>query len=227
MNERMFRLNLSTRVLAGTEEAIHLLEQKERLELAVQEKDAPLSIDLSKAFLEAIFKTILNDRVKDPRLEQDFPQLFRSIKDVLPFSQNQDISKKISNLAGTIVHIIPELRNSYGAASHGKDGYHQNPLNISEVEFFVSAVDGLAAFLYKKHKDSIDVSSSQRIHYDDHSEFNEWLDEQSNYELTLSTDFKISLKISQALFDQDPEAYREMLIQYSAPEDEEDELNEC
>ena len=63
-----FRLRLSTRAIAETEEAIHLIEQKERLEAAIQAQDSALSIDLSKAFLESIFKTIISDRLGKVRI---------------------------------------------------------------------------------------------------------------------------------------------------------------
>jgi hypothetical protein len=65
MTDSGLRLQLSTKAIVGNEEAIHLIEQKERLEAAALTNDAPLCLDLSKAFLETVFKTILNDRVDD------------------------------------------------------------------------------------------------------------------------------------------------------------------
>ncbi|WP_215845545.1 hypothetical protein [Candidatus Pantoea bituminis] len=72
MTQNAFRLSLSTKAIAGTDSAIHLIEQKERLEAAIQAQDSALSIDLSKAFLESIFKTIISDRLEEPDLRKEF-----------------------------------------------------------------------------------------------------------------------------------------------------------
>lgn len=219
-----FRLSLSTRAIAETDTATHLIEQKERLESAIQDGDSSLSIDLSKAFLESIFKTIISDREEIPNLEKDFYPLFRDVKEHVVFSDNGDISEKISRLAGSIVNVTNELRNRYGAASHGDDGYHENPLKMAEVEFVLSSIDGLSAFLYKKHRETLEPDTHHRVQYDDYPEFNDWLDEQfDGFSMQLSEKINIQYTASQMLFSQDPSSYREMLIQYTSTEEEDDD----
>jgi hypothetical protein len=224
MTDNAFRLRLSTGAIAETVAARHLIEQKERLESAIQGGDASLSIDLSKAFLESVFKTIISDRENDPNLGKDFYPLFNDVKQHVAFSQNDDIAGKISRLAGSIVNVTNELRNKYGAASHGDDGYHENPLRMREVEFVLSSVDGLAAFLYKKHRETLEPDTHQRIQYDDYPDFNDWFDGQfDGFSLRLSEKINIEYTASQMLFSQDLEGYREMLIQYTSTEEGDDE----
>ena len=224
MSDSTFRLRLSTRAIAETDRAIHLIEQKERLESALKDADASLSIDLAKAFLESIFKTIISDREETPQFKKEFFPLFRQVKDHISLSDNDLIAEKLSNLAGSIVNTTGELRNKYGAASHGDDGYHQSPLRMADVEFVVSAVDGLSAFLYTKHRETLEPDIHHRILYDDYPEFNDWLDGQyDSYSLYLSEKTVIEYSASQLIFKQDPSAYREMLIQYTSTEEEDDD----
>lgn len=224
MADNALRLNLSTRAIAETDTATHLLEQKERLESAIRDADSSLSIDLAKAFLESIFKTIISDREESPQFKKEFFPLFRQVKDHLLFSEDDNVADKLSNLAGSIVNTTGELRNKYGAASHGDDGYHRSPLKMADVEFVISAVDGLAAFLYSKHRETLEPDVQHRISYDDYPEFNDWLDGQyDGFSLQLSEKIKIEYSASQMIFTQDPSAYREILIQFSSTEEDDDE----
>ncbi|MBJ5868223.1 abortive infection family protein [Salmonella enterica subsp. enterica serovar Derby] len=224
MTQNAFRLSLSTKAIADTDTAIHLIEQKERLEAAILAQDSGLTIDLSKAFLESIFKTIISDRLEEPDLRKEFFPLFRDVKDQLSFSDDADVAEKISRLAGTIVNVTNELRNRHGAASHGNDGYHQSALRMGDVEFIASAVDGLAAFLYKKHRETLEPDNHYRIQYEDYPDFNDWLDGQfDGFSMRLSEKVAIEYLASQMLFKQDPATYREMLLQYTSTEETEDE----
>ncbi|TND58416.1 abortive infection family protein [Aeromonas dhakensis] len=224
MTEHSFRLRLSTRAIAETEEAIHLIEQKERLEAAIHAQDPALSIDLSKAFLESIFKTIISDQLEDPDLNKEFFPLFREVKDNLVFSVNDDVSEKLSRLAGAIVNVTNELRNRHGAASHGNDGYHRDALTIGDVEFIASSVDGLAAFLYQKHRETLEPENHHRIQYDDYPAFNDWIDGQyDSFFMQLSDQLTIEYTASKMLFNHDLEVYREMLLQYTSTENEEED----
>jgi hypothetical protein len=65
---------------------------------------------------------------------------------------------------------------------------------------------------------------TQRIQYSDYEEFNDWADEQfDGYELNLGNGQFITFTYSEMLFKQDVEAYREMLLQYLASEEDDDE----
>ncbi|MCS6159238.1 abortive infection family protein [Shewanella baltica] len=224
MAENAFRLNLSAQAIAVTDSATNLIEQKERLESAIKDADSSLSIDLAKAFLESIFKTIISDREKSPTFGNQLSPLFKQVKDHLSFSEDRHIADNLSNLAGQIVNTTIQLRNKYGTASHGDDGYYQSPLRMVDVEFIVSAVDGLAAFLYTKHRETLEPETHHRILYDDYPEFNDWLDGQyDGYSLQLSEKSTIKYSASEMIFTQDLLLYREMLIQYTSTEEDDDE----
>lgn len=224
MTDTSLRLQLSTKAIVGSEEAVHLIEQKERLEAAAITNDAPLCLDLSKAFLETVFKTILNDRVDGVNQNEEFGPLYKQVKDNVQFSSNEDINKMLGLLAGQIINVTGQLRNRYGAASHGDDGYRDNPIDMIGAEFIMSSVDGLASCLYRKHRQSLSPEDAQRLLYDDYEEFNEWLDEQfDGYSLPLGNGSVIEFTASKMIFEHDLKGYREMLVQYSSTEDEDNE----
>lgn len=221
MTDSAFFLSSCTRALAGSEGAVHLLQQKERVEQAVVANDAALTLDTSKALLESIFKTILSDRVSNPDLEQDLSPLYRCVRDVLPLNRDEQANEILKRLTNSIVHCIAELRNNYGAASHGDDGYAENPVEMPEAEMMARIVDGMAGFLYQKHKAHGNPENAARIYYGEYPAFDDFLDTQwDGYTLPLSPKHEISLPASRIIFLTEPNAYREMLLQYLSTEAE-------
>jgi hypothetical protein len=220
MSQRKFTLQNSSYAFVSSEDAVHLLEQKDRLEQAVINEDAPLTLDTAKSLLESIFKTILNDRTVTPNLTQDFKPLYRNVRDVMPFNQNGDANSLLGNLGSAIVHNVAELRNKFGAASHGDDGYFETPIQMNDAEMVAHVVDGLAGFMYRKHKLLIEPESAQRVYYSDYPEFNSYLDGQySGYKLELGERGGIDLPTSEIIFLTDRALYREMLIQFRSTEE--------
>ncbi|MCD4748200.1 MAG: abortive infection family protein [Thermoanaerobaculales bacterium] len=221
MSDEIALLHSSSAALASSADAMHLIEQKERIQQALANEDPSLVLDTSKAFLESIFKTVLRDRDKDADLSADFTPLFRAVRQELPLSENEDVAGYIQKIAGSIVHNVGEMRNRYGAASHGDDGYHECPVQVNEVELVVQVVVGLAAFVFRRHKESNDPELASRIHYNDYPEFNDFLDTQyGGFELELSDKHHLSIPVSELLFRTDVSAYREMLLQYRSSEEE-------
>lgn len=219
MTDPFFSLSSSTRALANSEDAVHLIEQKGRVEQAVTANDPALTLDTAKAFLESVFKTILSDRVREPNLDQDLSPLYKCVRDVLPLNRNCDANEILKRLTNSVVHHLAELRNNYGAASHGGDGYFDNPIEMPEAEMVARFVDGLAGFLFYKHKAHGDPTVAARIYYGEYPEFDDFLDNQwQGYELPLSPEHSISLPASKIIFLTDPDAYREMLLQYRSSE---------
>lgn len=147
MSETGFYLSSSTRAIAGSENAVNLIRQKERVEQAMASGDPALVLDTSKAFLESIFKTILSDRIENPDLDKKMSPLFVDVRNALSLNRDENARGLIRNISGAIVHNVAELRNKFGAASHGDDGYFDNPIGITEAEFVAQVVDGLAGFL--------------------------------------------------------------------------------
>lgn len=227
MSDQTFFLASSTRAIAGSENAIHLIEQKERVEQAVVAKDAALALDTAKAFLETIFKTILSDRVSNADLTQDLNPLYKCVKNALLLNRNSEANDILGKLTSSVVHNIAELRNKYGAASHGKDGHYQNPIEMPEAEMVAHLVDGVAGFILHKHKANGDPSLAVRIYYQDYPEFNEFWDNQNeSYKFKLAEDRVLELLPSKLLFVSDPDAiaYREMLLQFLSSEKDDKEM---
>lgn len=224
MNNSRFHLVSSTRALADSKEASYLIEQKERVEQALVGGDAALVLDTSKAFLESLFKTILSDRVEKPDLTLDMSPLFKCVRDILPLNNDAQACEIIKKLTNSIVHNVTELRNRFGAASHGDDGYFENPIDISDAEMIAHVVDGMAGFLYRKHKTHGDPGVAARIYYRDYPDFNDYLDGQyEGYNMVLGEGKSLELSPSMVLFSADESMYREMLLQYLSTEEEDRE----
>lgn len=181
-------------------------------------------LDTSKAFLESLFKTILSDRVEKPDLTLDMSPLFKCVRDILPLNNDAQACEIIKKLTNSIVHNVTELRNRFGAASHGDDGYFENPIDISDAEMIAHVVDGMAGFLYRKHKTHGDPGVAARIYYRDYPDFNDYLDGQyEGYNMVLGEGKSLELSPSMVLFSADESMYREMLLQYLSTEEEDRE----
>lgn len=221
MAEVFVQLMSLERAMAPSEEAVHLIEQKSRLESALAASDTALVLDTAKSLLESVLKTILADRVAGADLEQDMSPLYKAVRDVLPLNRNEKALSLLKNLTNTVVHNVAELRNKFGAASHGDDGYWENPIELPEAEMIAQMVDGVTAFLYRKHKQLGDPEQAARIFYQDYPEFNDFLDGQfEGYNLHLDEKHSFSLPASKLIFMTDEKAYREMLVQYMSSEAE-------
>lgn len=208
-----FILQSCTKAVAGSEDAAHLLQQKARLEQAVSSSDPALTLDTSRSLLETVFKTILTDRTSDPRLNQDLNPMYTAVRGVLPLNHDSEANEILKRLTNGIVHNVGELRNKYGAASHGDDGYYESPIQMHEAEMVAHFVDGMAGFLLRKHKDSTDPEVDQRIYHNDYVEFNDWLDTQ-NDPIPVITEGSEPIPYSKFLFEQDCDGYRAVLLQY-------------
>lgn len=213
MGDSAFIMQSCTRSIAGAEDAIHLLEQKSRLEQAVSSNDPALTLDTSKSLLESIFKTILTDREPDPKLNKDFSPLYADVRRVITLNSDAVANEILKRLTNAIVHNVGELRNKYGAASHGDDAYYENPIEMPEAEMIAHIVDGMGGFLFRKHKSLNDPEAAQRIFYSDYAFFNDWLDSQ-NDSIVIPVEGAKQIPFSIFLFTYDVETYRAMLLQY-------------
>ncbi|WP_299257490.1 abortive infection family protein [uncultured Kushneria sp.] len=202
-------------------DATHLNEQKERLENALEIQDCSLVLDTSKSLLETVFKTILSDRLGNANLSQDMNPLYRNVRDCLQLNDNPDVNDKIKIITNSMVHNISELRNRYGAASHGDDGYYVSPITPTDASFVAGITDVFCSYLYRRHKESSDPNLSARIYYDDYEEFNDWLDGQfSSFSLLSGGE----VSYSRLMFEHDLKGYRASLLQYVSTEEDDEEL---
>ena len=227
MDDVEFILPSTSKAIVGSEEALHLLEQKQRVEYSVLINDPALTLDTSKALLETVFKTILKDRVVNPNLSQKVGSLYKDVKASLPFNRDDGAKVIFENLISSIVHNVLALRNEFGASSHGKDGHYVSPIEMPEAEMVAYLVDGASGFLLRKNRLLANPEYSQRIYYMDNEEFNDYLDT-SNDPVDLKISDSEPIAYSKVLFECDPKAYKEYIIQFNnqKEEDEDEELLE-
>lgn len=216
----MIRPLLCEEAFSVSDSAVHLGEQRLRLERALVFRDVPLVLDMSKSLIESVLKTILADRVGEANLNQDMSPLYRSVQDDLPLNGNADVNEKLSRLTRSIIHNVSELRNRYGAASHGDDGYFENPVTPTDADLVANISDVFCAYIYKRHKESIEPDLAERIYYQDHSDFNDWLDGQND---SFGLPSGGEVLYSEAIFKLDQRLYREMLLQYSDTEEQDEQ----
>ncbi|UYV11953.1 MAG: abortive infection family protein [Phycisphaera sp.] len=177
------------------------------------------AFDLSKTLVESVCKTILADIGQPADPNWDCPRLLKETTNRLsllpaeypnPAKPRESIEKTLRGLLQTIQGLC-ELRNNFGMASHGRDG-HGRRLDLRQATLAAQAADTIAAFIYRMHRDSASRSPGARVYYEDHSEFNTWLDEENEL-IDIGT---VTLQPSRVLFHMDVEAYKTAVNDYLA-----------
>jgi len=187
------------------------------------------AFDLAKALVESVCKTVLADIGQPADPKWDAPRLLKETTNRLailphghqhPKRARDSVEKSIRGLLQTIQGLC-ELRNSYGMASHGRDGYSAR-LDLRQATLAAQAADTIASFLYRIHRDALAETPGARVYYEDHSDFNEAFDREN--ELVRLGD--LELLPSHVLFLADREAYKAALNEYIAVRDDEGDAEE-
>lgn len=182
-------------------------------------EDALLSVpdfafDLSKTLVESVCKTVLADIGQPADPNWDAPRLLKETTNRLtllprnhpdPAKATDSIAKTIRGLLQTIQGLC-ELRNGYGMASHGRDGFATR-LGLRQATLAAQAADTIASFLYRIHRDALSQSPGERVYYEDHADFNDAFD-RDNEPIRLGD---VELLPSRVLFHGDGEAYKAAL----------------
>jgi hypothetical protein len=212
-----FRLIACRELLDTHSESLHIREQVEALEEAMPDRPGTV-VSFCKAIIETTCKTILTDRGAAVDGAWDTPKLVSE-------------SMKYMNLGGTgggevdaklrggteslvrglnqIVQGVVEIRNTYGSAAHGADAYAPL-LDVSYAEILARATDAVIGLLFKTHVRSAQHDPLSRFRYGDHSEFDEFVDNNYGPFVVL----EVPLIASDALFHTDFNAYRAELVQF-------------
>lgn len=196
-------------------------QQIQALEDAI-ERVPDFAFDLAKTLVETICKTILEDigRPADP--SWDAPKIMRETTTYLSLiprnhpdpSKTRDSITKTLNGLHTAVQGLCELRNNYGIASHGRDGFSAR-LDQRQATLAAQAADTIVSFLYRIHRDALSQAPGVRVYYDDHVDFNEAFD-RDNEVIRIGD---LELLPSRVLFHSDREAYKAALNDYIAERD--------
>ncbi|MBS1723120.1 MAG: abortive infection family protein [Armatimonadetes bacterium] len=175
------------------------------------------TFDLAKSLVESVCKTVLSDLGFPADPGWDAPRLLKETTmrlDLLPRGHPKQAEGReavIKANRGLIQAIqgLCELRNLYGSVSHGKD-VADAQLEERQAWLAAQAADTIASFLFRAHRDALTRSPGARVYYNDHQDFNQWLDDQ--YEpVTIGTE---SFLVSRILFHAAPGAYRTALNDY-------------
>ncbi len=202
--------------------AVHLEQQIVALEGAAASNPG-LAFDLAKTLLESACKTVLSERACAYDGGWDLPRLLKETLGNLKLvpaelDSQQGVSESLRKMAGglqTTIQGICELRNTHGFASHGKDASFQQ-LDSVQALLVVRAADAIVSFMFRVHLGYRSDQSQQPRTYDDHPEFNEYVDE--NYEPIQI--FEEEFAPSRILFELAPEPYRVYLAEFQQAAEE-------
>jgi len=177
------------------------------------------AFDLSKTLVESVCKTVLADIGQPADPNWDAPKLLRETTSRLallprnhpdPAKARESVEKTIRGLLQTIQGLC-ELRNNYGMASHGRDGFSAR-LDLRQATLAAQAADTIVCFLYRIHRDALMQTPGARVYYEDHADFNEAFD-RDNEPIRIG---ELELLPSRVLFHADREAYKTALNEFIA-----------
>ena len=196
-------------------------QQIDALERAL--RDVPdFAFDLSKALVESVCKTVLTDIGQPADPDWDMLKLLKETIGHFtllppghpnPQQGRESVTKTVRGLTQT-VQGLSELRNRHGMASHGHDAYAVR-LELRQATLAAQAADTVVTFLYRIHRDSSTQQPGERVHYEDHTDFNDAFDRDHGL-IRLG---ELELIPSRVLFLVDPEAYRTELLEFLAERD--------
>lgn len=208
---------------------LHIEEQVKALELAVAQNTG-LAFDLAKTLVESACKTIITERGSVFDKDDDLPKLFKTVSSYVPFlpvalaadaGARKSLQQTLNGL-NTALQGVCELRNAFGFASHGSDGPRPVMEGIQAL-LVAQAADAIIGFLYRVHRQDLSRPKTVQLEYDDNHDFNEWLDEQCEPVRILSLP---PYRPSDVLFSVDQEAYRDLLTDYEAKDETEDQTGD-
>jgi hypothetical protein len=196
---------------------LHIETQVKALEQAVVENTG-LAFDLARTLIESTCRTIITERGGSFDQDDDLPRIFRIASQLVPFlpvalasdaGARRSLQQTLSGLS-TALQGVCELRNTFGFASHGSDAPRPAMEGVQAL-LAAQAADTIVGFLYRVHRQDLSRPRSVPLEYDDHPDFNEWIDEQSEPVRILGLP---PYRPSEVLFNVDLEAYRDLLTEY-------------
>ncbi len=169
-----------------------------------------LCVETCKSLIEGICKTILSNKGIDYEKDIKFHGLVGKTIDSI-INKEERFRSNLAELGQRISGVtqsLGNLRNNAGFASHGLDIL--NPGLTETVSIFSCKItDTIGGFILSSYANNRSINRDQRIHYSECSGFNIFFDD-----LNPITMGYISLSASEALYQQDYEAYKEAYFGY-------------
>lgn len=194
----------------------HLEERFQSLLDALDEKHPGKIIDEAKCFLESIFRTIdinyhgVEEKERIDRLRM--PDLFTEVSQVVRLSDNETVCGQLRDMCDLHFTHIGSIRNAEGAAAHGRDGYYEVVVGLPEALYVAQSAVAIGILFFSRYREGADWRTNKRQRYEDNPKFNEWLDEQQDVIKIAGT----VLTPSEILFNTDPKAYRDALVEFKS-----------
>lgn len=172
-----------------------------------------ISIESSKSLIEGVSKTILL-RLETTQTESkvnamDFPELFRN--SCWSLQRHGSFEVDFVHRSASLIQRMAEIRNERGDISHGKSAPKTIVSTPESAKMIMQITDSIVDYMLDAFF-KIDLSFKEELKYEDHEEFNLWLDDQNQLN---------GVSFSKALFDQDSVLYEEELENYLAFKEEE------
>ncbi len=171
-----------------------------------------ITIETCKALIEGISKLslhLLNQEPLDSHNDEKFQVLVKRALTELQKGRgfsDADLCKRLSG----VVHYIGEVRNEHCDIGHGRASLKDQVNDADFADLVVGITDSVCTYMLRR----LDMLAEKVIEYDDHPEFNAFLDEQ----------YQLPGKIlySKALFNQERETYEIELADFLLESDPEE-----
>lgn len=212
-----FQLAACRELLEAHPGSLRIREQVEALEEAMPDRPGVV-VSFCRTIIETTCKTILTDLKAPLDSAWEAPKLVSEAMKYLNLGPREDggVDAKLRNGAESLVRGlnqiisgVVEIRNAHGSAAHGADAY-EPLLDSRYAEILARSTDAVVGLLFRTHLHSARRDPLARFPYEEHADFNEWIDNNHGpFEV-----LEIPLIASEALFRTDFQAYRAALVQF-------------
>ena len=216
-SQNEFQLTACRELLNAHPESLRIREQVEALEEAMPDRPGVV-VSFCRTIIETTCKTILTDRSVPVDAAWEAPKLVSEAMKFLNLGPSEDggVDAKLRSGAEALVRGlnqiitgVVEIRNAHGSAAHGADAY-EPLLDSRYAEILARSTDAVVGLLFRTHLRSARRDPLARFSYEEHGDFNEYIDgDHGPFEV-----LDIPLIASEALYRTDFQAYRVALIQF-------------
>ncbi len=192
----------------------HLNPLKERINQIKGLENYNDVIDISKALIETILRTILDERKIEYKSEDDLKKLLNHfLSNITYFDEVEgNVVTKLRAGLSTILDSIKEIRNDKGEISHGKSIYHlQTKKELARFIFENSC--SFCGFIWSVHR-NYDLDKLE-LKYEENQTFNDWIDDSKEEIVLKFKEIEYTFMPSRVLF-LDSEAYKQVLWDFKS-----------
>jgi Abortive infection C-terminus len=181
-----------------------------RIELQI-ESDIGAAIGSTKALLESICKTILDNENVTYDSYDNINKLVKKTIQSLNI-ENPDKISAFGNALVTSIHSLGELRNLVDDSSHGKSLLDKNrKIDLISASFLISSSETIAYFLIEFYElEHPRINKAEKFIFEEMEDFNNYLDDEHGSVKVA----KIPYLTSEILFAIDPTAYNDEYQKY-------------